>query len=488
MRRKLRLLNTIKARKNNNYLMEDLEKLLKVDPKGAIYLFLISIKTLNADTQFIFDKYFNKNKYNSKFLKLSRYFRSVNKGKVEFFALFFAGKIEKAIDLGLENSYFDLVVDIIKLGNNIPENIYKKILRTYIKTSSYDLVIEILKIDSQFSSMLQIFSSSLLEKYLEERFNNNFFSDKLERIVDYILIQKEIETNPELNKDIKAFKSVLGIIRCESSKLEAILSDISQILLENKYIIDLEKIDLLIDSLYISSGGFTNKFFSLFDLFKFQILNSFNGEKKKYYKNIFRKAEVQSFNKLFLEFNEILDDLSKKYERMNKTNSIDIPFDAFLTRNILKYFSYSGCTFYKGILIRVILKINREMKSNEKKKELISFYLRFSNNYWNYILKKMYESDIELSFFSDWSESQRRDYKKYIVRQILILRCIILYKAVDFRVLNKVESYNKVLSIINNASDFFRSNNYKLLVDNENFLEEILVESGWNEYYNQRKV
>ncbi|MBD3227119.1 MAG: hypothetical protein GF329_02940 [Candidatus Lokiarchaeota archaeon] len=392
--------------------------------------------------------------------------------------------IEKAIERGLKNNLFDLILDLIHLSEGISEHDYKKILMKFINESRYDLLLEILNTQREIPIVFQIFSELLFEKYLENKFNNNFYSSDLDEFAN-ILLEKQIEGNNKFKENIKIIKTILEIIEKDRS-LGDTLRDIIGVFLTNEALIDLKKINLSINAIYRNSNGFSSKFFSLYDLFKFTIINL--SKQKEKHIAIFKEAETQFFDILFIEFSEILNKLSEKYKEFSEEKKKKLSFDEFLRENFLKYFSYYGCNFYKGVLIKTIIRIRREIENEEQKDGLISFYLRFSNNYWNYILKKMYSDKSELTYFSEWDDSLKRKYKLYVVEQILLLRCRILYKAVDFRVLNKIESYNKVLNIITNAREFFRSNNYTFILDNKNFIEEILIKTGWNRFNNQRKI
>jgi hypothetical protein len=213
-------------------------------------------------------------------------------------------------------------------------------------------------------------------------------------------------------------------------------------------------------------------------MLKFQILQE-SELNVEYLKNIFEKSEIMSLSTFYPQFKIIINEISNEFKDNNPKN---LSYYDFFKLNLFNYFPYSSYTLYRHLIIKLLTESNKKLKYDEKRRFLNEFYLKISNDYWNSILNKIHSDDLDIDFNSSWNESLKKKYIIHIINQIALLRAIILYKTVDFRVLTKNNAYNKVIQLLNSISEAFGTKYEGNLSINSKFIDEILIKSGWSKY------
>ena len=299
--------------------------------------------------------------------------------------------------------------------------------------------------------------------------------------MNLLQLQKEIPENLEFEESLETLNEIINMINKKEKKLFLIINNILRLFTENKIHINTVLIQKLFNSLNKITGGFNPTFFSFYDLIKFQILNYNTNVNKNTDETFFKKYELGIAHEFSYKFKEIIDDISIEYKQ-NSNETIN--YNDFFIQKLVKYISYSGYNFYRDFLITTLINLNKTVKNSELKKKLNTFYLKISNEFWNDILNKIYLKEIKLKYLLEWNNNSKNEYRNHVIKQITILQCIILYKAVDFMVLRKNEAYYKVIEILNNNYSAFQIGNddksYK-----QSFFKEILFKSGWKVYYYQ---
>ena len=86
-------------------------------------------------------------------------------------------------------------------------------------------------------------------------------------------------------------------------------------------------------------------------------------------------------------------------------------------------------------------------------------------------MNKIYLKEIKLKYLLEWNNNSKNEYRNHVIKQITILQCIILYKAVDFMVLRKNQAYYKVIEILNNNYSAFQIGNDDKFSYGKNIIE-----------------
>ncbi|TFF86445.1 MAG: hypothetical protein EU551_01475 [Promethearchaeota archaeon] len=483
IKRKLRIIRKIKNSGELSNQVEKLEALAKIDKYGAMFYFIKSIEKIDEFELKIFNRLFKGDKNKIKFYRLSRYFKRENDYNSAVYSLYFADKIDDAIELSIEKELLMELREIIEHSEIFTLSIWRMIFRKLIEISDYNLLLQIIK-NRINPDILEIISEVLMEKFLqnfdsfqkeddESLIINNFINSIIQKVKD-----DQLNDDKEIAETIELFEKFKEIITIKNMDLKEIFYKISILFIENKKFITENVIHSLIISLSLLSGGLTPNFFSLYDMFKFQILEE-SELNIEYLKKIFEKSEIMSLSALYPQFKVIINEISNEFKGNNSQN---LSYNDFFKQHLFNYFSYSSYSLYKHLIIKLLIESNKKLKYDEKRGFLNEFYLKISNDYWNSVLNKIHSDDLEIDFHSSWNESKKKKYILHIIKQIALLRAIILYKTVDFRVLTKNDAYDKVIQLLNSISKSFENKYEWNQSINSRFIDEILIKSGWSKY------